>query len=107
MNESFSTLSQIVIAMALCLPRILAAFTVAPFLSPGYVSGVTRNCIAVSFALIIFPAIYPVLREGSISALAFFAIIVKESVIGAALGYVVGLCGWAFFLGYTSYWQAY
>ena len=94
MSDSFSAFTQLVLAVALCMPRILAAFTVVPFLSQGYVTGVTRNCIAVSFSLILFPIIFPVVREKNISALVFLAIIAKESVIGAALGYMVGLLFW-------------
>lgn len=94
MNNSFSTFSQLVISMALCMPRILAAFTVVPFLSPGYITGVTRNCIAVSFALILFPIIFPVVGNKNMSALVFLAIIAKEAVIGVALGYMMGLFFW-------------
>lgn len=94
MSDSFSTFTQIVLAMALCMPRILAAFTVVPFLSQGYVTGVTRNCIAVSFAMILFPIIFPVVKDKNITALVFLAIIAKESVIGVALGYMVGLLFW-------------
>lgn len=80
--------------MALCTSRIIAAFTVVPFLSRGYVTGIARNSIAVSFALIVFPTIYPIIGDRYINALVFLGIIAKETVIGAALGYMAGLFFW-------------
>jgi type III secretion protein T len=94
MNDFLTHITQYVIGVALCLPRMLAAFTVVPFLNPGYITGVTRNSIALSFSLILFPSIYPLVLDGNISAIVLLAIIAKETVIGLSLGYIVGLFFW-------------
>jgi type III secretion protein T len=94
MNETFNLLSQMVLSWALCLPRILAAFTVVPFLSTGYVSGITRNCLGASFALILFPTVFPMVENEKISAIVFISILAKETVIGVGLGYMIGLFFW-------------
>jgi type III secretion protein T len=94
MNNLITIFPQIAIAIALCTPRIVVAFTVAPLFSPQFVTGITRNCIAVSFSLILFPTILPEVGQRDISMLVFLTVIVKEGLIGAALGYGVGLFFW-------------
>lgn len=94
MNDFLSIITKLVLALALCLPRMLAAFTVVPFFSPDYISGVPRNCIALSFSLILIPIILPVVADQNISALIFLGVIAKETVIGIALGYITGLFFW-------------
>jgi type III secretion protein T len=81
-------------SVALCTPRFLAAFTIAPFFNPQLITGLTRNCIAISFALILFPIIFPSIGDRNLSMLAFFGIIAKESVIGVAFGFMIGLFFW-------------
>jgi type III secretion protein T len=94
MNNLITFFPQIVISLALCSPRIIVAFTIAPFFSSEYVTGITRNCIAISFSLILIPTILPSVGDRDITLLVFLAIVAKEGAIGAALGYGVGLFFW-------------
>jgi type III secretion protein T len=95
MNEIIVPFQQIIITLALCTTRFLAAFMITPFFNPQLITGVTRNCIAVSFALILFPTIFPSVGNHTMSIAAFFGIIIKEAVIGTAFGFIIGFFFWA------------
>ena len=91
MNELTVPFQHLIIAVALCTPRFLAAFMVAPLFNPQFITGVTRNCIVLSFALILFPIILPVVGDRNLTMVAFLGIILKEGLIGATFGFMLGL----------------
>jgi type III secretion protein T len=94
MNDFALLFHQVLIAVVLCTPRILTAFIVAPFFNTRLITGVTRNAVAFSFALIIFPILFPSVGGRSFSFLAFLGIIAKESILGTAFGFLIGLFFW-------------
>jgi type III secretion protein T len=94
MNDFPVIFHQVLITVVLCTPRILAAFIVAPFFNTRLITGVTRNAVAFSFALIVFPILFPSVGERSFSILAFLGIIAKESILGTAFGFLIGFFFW-------------
>ncbi len=91
MEALFEHLRPLLIAMTLCTPRLLTAFLIAPFFNSETITGVTRNCIVMVFALIVFPTILPFVCTHEISVGLVFIIVAKEAVIGALMGYLAGL----------------
>lgn len=79
------------IAMSLCSARMLTAFLVAPFFNSDMITGVTRQCIVMVFALIVFPTILPFVRSHELSLGIVLLIVAKEAIIGALIGYLAGL----------------
>jgi type III secretion protein T len=90
-EEVFQQLRPLVIAMTLCTPRLLTAFLVSPFFNTEMITGVTRNCIVVVFALIVFPTMLPFVRTSGPTVGFIFATVVKEAVIGALIGFLASL----------------
>jgi type III secretion protein T len=94
MNDFAHLFHQVLISIVLCTPRILAAFIVAPFFNTQLITGVTRNAMAFSFAVILFPIIFPLVGERSFSIFAFLGIMAKESILGTAFGFLIGFFFW-------------
>jgi type III secretion protein T len=94
MNDVILDFQRLIFAICIGTPRLVVAFTITPFFNSRMITGMTRNTIAVSFALILFPVILPELSENKLSIVNFMGIMVKESVIGAAIGFVMGLFFW-------------
>jgi type III secretion protein T len=90
-EEVFQHFRPLIIAMTLGTPRLLTAFLIAPFFNAEMITGVTRNCIVMVFALIVFPTILPFVRTSTPTVGFIFATVVKEAVIGALIGFLVSL----------------
>lgn len=91
MKALFQQFSPFIIALALCTPRLLTAILIAPFFNGEIINGITRHCILIVFALIVFPTMLPFVRTYELSVVFVFAIMIKEAAIGALLGYLAGL----------------
>ena len=91
MNELFQQLHPLLIATALCTPRLLATFLIAPFFNTDMINGITRNCIVLVFSLILFPVMLPYVRGHELSLGLVLATAVKEAILGALIGYLAGL----------------
>lgn len=88
-------IGDLVLSIALALPRIVAAFMVLPLLSRQTVPGMVRNSLFVSLAILV----YPVVAAQDPAQLTGFAawpfIIIKELLIGIALGFLFSSVFWA------------
>lgn len=88
-------IGDLVLSIALALPRIVAAFMVLPLLSRQVVPGMVRNALFVSLAILV----YPVVAAQEPSQVTGFAawpfIIIKELFIGIALGFLFSSVFWA------------
>lgn len=91
MLEILPYLRPLLTTMTLCIPRLLTAFIIAPFFNTEMITGTTRNCIVLIFALILFPTVLPFVESRTISIGFILAIAIKEAVIGALIGYLTGL----------------
>jgi type III secretion protein T len=89
-----AALKEMLLALALSMARIMAAFSVLPFMSTQLISGVIRNSIVLSFALVVYPVVAPTLPHEPMS-LPFLAMILgKEIIIGVLLGFLAGIIFW-------------
>ena len=91
MIDLFHHFRPLLITMALCTPRLMTAFIIAPFLNTDMISGLTRNSIVLALSLIVFPAVLPFVESHELSMGFIVALVVKEAMIGAIMGFLVGL----------------
>ena len=87
-------------AVTLGLPRIIALFTVVPFLGGGIVTGQLRMALSVPLSVFLFPLLptFAQLSAGRTpdeTVFVVIAIMAKEIFIGLALGWLVGIMFWA------------
>ncbi|OZG74348.1 EscT/YscT/HrcT family type III secretion system export apparatus protein [Hahella sp. CCB-MM4] len=88
--------SRVMFVFFLSSARMLATFTMMPFLSKQSLgSAMVRNGVVASFSLLTFPLVEYSLGQQSISGWHTLLIIGKEILIGLALGYVVNIPFWA------------
>ncbi|MCO7226994.1 type III secretion system export apparatus subunit SctT [Pleionea sp. CnH1-48] len=96
MNEVVDFNHQVIV-YGLCMPRILIAFSVLPFLNKSMIGGtMIKNGIALSLALILFPVVeaqQAVIAQ--LSVLEIMGIILKEAIIGLLLAYIASIPFWA------------
>ena len=85
----------VIVVITVCLPRILTVFMVLPVLGPMLIPQLVRNSIAISF----MPILYPLVSSQVPDTLPFttiIAIVIKESLLGFAIGYVAAMMFWIF-----------
>jgi type III secretion protein T len=87
-------------AITLGLPRIVALFTVVPFLGGGVVTGALRMTLALPLSAFLFPLLPTFEQIGATrtpdeTTLFIIALMAKEIFIGLALGYLVSIMFWA------------
>lgn len=89
---SFASAEQLFLSVMITLPRLLALFLVAPFLSARLLTGPARNGVLLVFALFLTPLVgdMPPLSLGHT-----MLIIGKEALIGGLLGLGFGIFVWA------------
>lgn len=87
-------LGDTVVAIALTLPRIVAAFLVLPLLTRQVVPALVRNSLFVSLALVAFP-ITMAQDAGAFAVAAWPVLLLKEVFLGASLGFLFGSVFWA------------
>jgi type III secretion protein T len=92
---NFELIGDSVAAIALTLPRIMAAFLMLPLLTAQNIPPLVRNSFFVSLAIVAFPVSN---TGGSVfqsGALLWPVIIMKEVFIGAVIGFAFGIVFWA------------
>jgi type III secretion protein T len=83
------------LALALTLPRLLAAFTVLPFLSKSILPGLVRSGLVISLAMILIPRVGAEFSDPSLTVLQVIGIVIKEIFLGLCIGYLMAIPFWA------------
>ncbi|HLO75761.1 MAG TPA: type III secretion system export apparatus subunit SctT [Magnetospirillum sp.] len=83
-----------VFSFAYATPRILGMFTVLPFTSRQTLPGLLRAGLSISMALMVVPTVAPLAGDTSVGGVEMVALILKETLIGVILGYVVAILFW-------------
>lgn len=81
-------------ALTLAGARLAAFFLVLPLLSRSLITGLVRNGVIVSMALVVQPAVRAGLGEDGIANAEALLILVKEVLLGAGLGFALGAAFW-------------
>jgi len=89
-----ATVKHWILAMSTILPRLVAMFTVIPFLGK-ILHGQLRNSFIVSICLILLPVVLPAVPKSMESILLFLGIMAKEVVVGLLMGFLVSIPFWA------------
>lgn len=88
-------LKQILLTFMVLTPRLLAAFSILPFLNREVMPGLVRNSAALVFVLILYPMGAP-LTAGNLPAYPLLvALIAKEVFLGCLMGFLAGVLFWA------------
>jgi flagellar biosynthetic protein FliR len=74
------------VVYGLALARIAIALSMSPFLGGRTVSNTVKTGLAMMLTLLLMPGLKAGAPEGSISPLLFFALLLKESMIGLTIG---------------------
>jgi type III secretion protein T len=87
----FESLGEAVVALALVLPRIAAAFLLLPHFTADTIPSMVRNVFFVSLAIAVLPLVLQEPPPTSLSGAALLPIILKEVFIGVAIGFSFGI----------------
>jgi len=88
--------AKIVTTVALAVPRIGAAFAVAPFFSSSLLLGIPRRGFILSAALVLIPMLLPAPFPQELpSPPLLCALVVKETLIGSSFGFGSSIGFWA------------
>jgi len=87
-------LEQLVL-FALGLPRLLAIFAMIPIFGRSVLTGSSRNAVAISLALFLFPTYSHDVDVAQVTALTFMAIVLKEAILGIFIGFGLSRIFWA------------
>lgn len=85
----------LLLMLALTLPRMLAAFSVLPFLSKSVLPGLIRNSLVISLSIIVVPLVEMDFPSEPLTTLRLVGLIVKEVFLGLGIGYLVAIPFWA------------
>jgi type III secretion protein T len=89
------TWGQWVLGFSLTMPRLMATLAPLPFFSSAMLTGILRTGVAVSLCLLLVPYVAGQVATVQFTALGFFALIVKEVILGLMIGYPVAAIFWA------------
>ena len=89
------TWDQWVLAYALASPRLLAVFAILPFLGRQVLTGLVRNGVAISIALVIVPVVAVDVAVAAPSPLEIVGLLVKETLIGLLIGFPLAVVFWS------------
>lgn len=95
MTEQLPELRHLFLTFTLCLPRLLAAFTVIPFMSRQTLPGLVRTGVAMSLALVVYPIVEPQVPRDGLATWLVLGLILKETFIGLLIGFTVAALFWA------------
>jgi len=84
-----------VMLFALGLPRLLGIFAMIPIFGRSVLPGSTRNAVAISLTLFLYPAYSAGIDVSQFSALHYISIILKEAVLGILIGFGLSRVFWA------------
>ncbi|MGY6518258.1 MAG: type III secretion system export apparatus subunit SctT [Lysobacteraceae bacterium] len=85
----------VLLALALTLPRIAAAFLMLPLLTTDNMPATVRNSFFVSMAIVALPVAAAASPTGELGGAAWGLIVLKEIFIGLAIGFSFGVVFWA------------
>ncbi len=86
-----TSFTQVLLAFALLMARVLPAIILTPFLGGESVPQEVKLGLGVMLGLILYPALISQVREIPISALIFIALMLKELFVGLSIAFVVGM----------------
>ena len=89
------TWDQWILAYALASPRLLAVFAILPFLGRQVLTGLVRNGVAISIALVIVPVVAVDVAVAAPSPLEIVGMLVKETLIGLLIGFPLAVVFWS------------
>jgi type III secretion protein T len=87
----FESFGQIVVSLAIVLPRIAAAFLLLPWFTGDTIPSLVRNVFLVSLAIAVVPLVLWQTPAATLSGLSLLPIVLKETFIGVAIGFPFGL----------------
>ena len=91
----YESFTQAATSFALVLPRIAAAFLLIPYFNADTITPLIRNVFFVSLALTVMPLALAQPIPVSVSGTALIPIVLKEILIGIAIGYTFSVVFWA------------
>lgn len=91
----FQTAGDVMLALGLTLPRIAGAFLMLPLLTAETVPAMVRNSFMVSLAIVAIPIAMSGIPVGSLNALMWVPVVLKEIFIGISIGFCFGIVFWA------------
>lgn len=91
----YESFSQMMVSLALVLPRIAAAFILLPHFSTDTIPPLVRNIFFVSLSLALVPLILEAPPPAELKGVALAPLVLKEAFIGIAIGYTFGIVFWA------------
>lgn len=91
----YESFTQAAMSFAVVLPRIAAAFMLLPFFSGDTITPLIRNVFFVSLALAVAPLALAQPIPTSTSGVSLIPIVLKEVLIGLAIGYTFSAVFWA------------
>ena len=89
----FQAFKEILITVAVSLPRLAAVFAILPFLNRQILSGLVRNSFLFSLMLILYPLVAPTLPP-RLDLVVVMLVIIKEVGVGIVIGFVVSMFFW-------------
>jgi type III secretion protein T len=92
---SLKGLETIVLASALATARIVGLVTLMPLFSRTRLAGILRTGVALALALPVIPMTVGVVGQDHFGAPTMVMLMLKECVIGATLGFALGIPFWA------------
>lgn len=97
----FDPVRQFILVFGLCVIRLTAACSVAPFMSSKMIQGRVRNSIIVMLGTIIYPMVAPTLNGNVDSMASIMGIVGKEILVGVLMGFLASKLFWvALSVGY-------
>jgi type III secretion protein T len=91
----YESFTQAATSFAVVLPRIAAAFLLIPYFTTEIMTPLIRNVFFVSLALAVMPLALTQPVPTSMSGVALIPIVLKEILIGIAIGYTFSVVFWA------------
>ena len=84
-----------ILAVVLCMARLIGLFAVTPFLSPRVLTGVLRNALVIALAVILAPALMAQVDGNIHFSVSLLFVMGKEVLLGLLVGYLVSIVFWA------------
>jgi type III secretion protein T len=91
----YESFTQAATSFAVVVPRIAAAFLLIPYFTTEIMTPLIRNVFFVSIALTVMPLVLAEPIPASFSGTALIPIVLKEILIGIAIGYTFSVVFWA------------
>ncbi|ALN82909.1 MULTISPECIES: type III secretion system export apparatus subunit SctT [Lysobacter] len=92
---SFDSVTDLMLALGLVLPRVIGAFMMLPLLTSENMPPLVRNSFMVSLGIIAIPVAVNGVPLHSLGAVDWAPIILKELFIGISIGFCFGMVFWA------------